>query len=161
MYDLIIIGNDLSSHVAAAVASSYGINTVLLSESGIGEEICISGDLVFNVDPTPMTGFGANQTGISLLEKLDISIESNLLNPAYQIILPEHRIDFFNDKESLVKEMAREFPELSGEINSFYDAVVKNSTIVDKWLRDHPFIQPKCLKDCVDYLKITPYLIKL
>jgi phytoene dehydrogenase-like protein len=160
MYDLIVIGDDLSSHVAAAVASLNGSNTALLSESGIGEEICLSGDLVFNVDPTPMTGFGANQTGISLLEKLDISIESNLLNPAYQIILPEHRIDFFNDKESLVKEIAREFPELSGEINSFYDAVVKNSTIVDNWLRDHPFIHPKCLKDCVDYLKIIPYLIK-
>jgi phytoene dehydrogenase-like protein len=160
MYDLIVIGDDISSHVAAAVASRNGINTALLSESGIGEEICLSGDLVFNVDPTPMTGFGANQTGISLLEKLDISIESNLLNPAYQVILPEHRIDFFNDKESLVKEMIREFPELSGEINSFYDAVVKNSTIVDKWLRDHPFIQPNSFKDYVDYLKITPYLIK-
>ena len=160
MYDLIVIGDDLSSHVAAAVASRNGSNTALLSESGIGEEICLSGDLVFNVDPTPMTGFGVNQTGISLLEKLDISIESNLLNPAYQVILPEHRIDFFNDKESLVKEMIREFPELSGEINSFYDAVVKNSTIVDKWLRDHPFIQPNSFKDYVDYLKITPYLIK-
>jgi len=64
MYGLIVIGDDLSSHVAAAVASSYGINTALLSESGIGEEICLSGDLFFNVDPTPMTGFGANQTGI-------------------------------------------------------------------------------------------------
>ena len=65
------------------------------------------------------------------------------MNPAYQVILPEHRMDFFNDKESLVKEMVREFPELSREINSFYDAVVKNSAIVDKWLHDHPFIQPK------------------
>jgi phytoene dehydrogenase-like protein len=160
MNGLIVIGDDIASHVAAAVASSNGINTTLLSESGIGEEICLNSDLVFNVDPTPMTGFGANQTGISLLDKIDISMESNLLNPAYQIILPEHRIDFFNDKESLVNEMAREFPELSGEIDSFYDAVVKNSNIVDKWLRDHPYIQPKSLKDCVDYLKITPYLIK-
>ena len=160
MYDLIVIGDDISSHVAAAVSSSNGINTALLSESDIGEEISLNGDSVFNIDPTPMTGFGADQTGISLLEKLDISIERNLLNPAYQVILPEHRLDFFNDKESLVKEMIREFPELSGEINSFYDAVVKNSTIVDKWLRDHPFIQPNSFKDCVDYLKITPYLIK-
>ena len=160
MYDLIVIGDDISSHIAAAVSSGNGINTALLSESDIGEEICLSGNLVFNVDPTPMTGFGANQTGISLLEKLDIFIESNLLNPAYQIILPEHRIDFFNDKESLVKEMVREFPQLAREINSLYDAVEKNSTIVNKWLRGHPFIQPKCLKDFVDYLKITPYLIK-
>jgi phytoene dehydrogenase-like protein len=160
MYGLIVIGDDLSSHVAAAIASRDGINTALLSESEIGEEVSLDGDSVFNIDPTPMTGFGANQTGISLLEKLDISIESNLLNPAYQIILPEHRIDFFNDKESLVKEMVREFPELAVEINSFYDAVVKNSTIVGKWLHDHPFIQPNSFKDFFDYLKLTPYLIR-
>ena len=160
MYGLIVIGSDLSSHVAAAIASRDGINTALLSESEIGEEVSLDGDSVFNIDPTPLTGFGENQTGISLLEKLDISIESNLLNPAYQIILPEHRLDFFNDKESLVKEMVREFPELAVEINSFYDAVVKNSAIVAKWLYDHPFIQPNSFKGFFDYLKLTPYLIR-
>ena len=79
MYGLIVIGDDLSSHVAAAIASRDGINTALLSESEIGEEISLDGDSVFNIDPTPMTGFGANQTGISLLEKLDISIESKFV----------------------------------------------------------------------------------
>jgi len=74
--------------------------------------------------------------------------------------LPEHRLDFFNDKESLVKEMVREFPDLASEINSFYNSVEKNSAIVGKWLHDHPFIQPNSLKDCLDYLNLTPYLIK-
>ena len=72
MNGLIVIGDDIASHVAAAVASSNGVYTTLLSESGIGEEICLNSDLVFNVDPTPMTGFGANQTGSSLLDKIDI-----------------------------------------------------------------------------------------
>ena len=54
MYGLIVIGDDLSSHVAAAVASRHGINTALLSESEIGEEICLIGDFVFNIDPTPL-----------------------------------------------------------------------------------------------------------
>ena len=163
MYDLIVIGDDLSSHVAAAVSSRNGINTALLSESKIGEEVSLNGDSVFNIDPTPLTGFGENQTCRSLLDQLDIppiERETLLLNPAYQIILPEHRLDFFNDKESLVKEMVREFPQLAGEINSFYDAVVKNSAIVGKWLHDHPFIQPNSFKDFFDYLKLAPYLIR-
>ena len=37
MYGLIVIGDDLSSHIAAAVASGNGIKTALLSENGIGE----------------------------------------------------------------------------------------------------------------------------
>jgi phytoene dehydrogenase-like protein len=163
MYGLIVIGDDLSSHIAAAVASRYGINTVLLSESEIGEEISLDGDLVFNIDPTPVTGLGAGQPLLSLLAELDIppgESESILLNPAYQVILPEHRLDFFNDKESLVKEMIREFPDLASEINSFYNSVEKNSAIADKWLHDHPLIQPKSPKDYFDYLKLAPYFIK-
>ena len=102
MYGLIVIGDDLSSHVAASVSSRNGINTALLSESGIGKEICLTDDFVFNIDPTPITGLGTNQTLLSLLAELDIphsERESVLLNPAYQVILPEHRLDFFNDKE--------------------------------------------------------------
>ena len=163
MYGLIVIGDDLSSHVAAAAASRQGINTALLSESDIGEEISLAEDLVFNIDPTPVTGLGPGQTLLSLLAELDISpgeSESVLLNPAYQVILPEHRLDFFNDKESLVKEMVREFPHLASEINSFYNSVEKNSAIADKWLHDHPLIQPQSLKDYFEYLKLAPYFIK-
>jgi phytoene dehydrogenase-like protein len=162
MYDLIVIGEDISSHVAAAVASHCGLNTALVAESGIGGK-CLIGDFAFNIDPTPLTGFSVNQACFSLFAGLDIppaEQEIIQLNPAYQIILPEHRIDFFSDKESLVKEIVREFPELAVEINSFYDAVVKNLDIFGKWLHDHPLIQPRSIKDYYNYLKLMPYLIK-
>jgi phytoene dehydrogenase-like protein len=159
MYGLIVIGDDLSSHVAAAVASSKGIKTALIAENGIGS-VCVIGDLVFDTETTPLTGLGENQIFFSLLKELGISPEINLLNPAYQIILPENRIDFFNNKEQLVIEMAREFPELAKEIKSYYDAIEKNSTIADKWLHEHPFIQPKSFRDYLDYIKLTTYLIK-
>jgi phytoene dehydrogenase-like protein len=159
MYGLIVIGDDLSSHVAAAVASSKGIKTALIAECGIGG-VSFCGDLAFDTDPTPLTGFGENQICFSLLQDLDFLGEFNLLNPAYQIILPGNRIDFFNDKEELVKELAREFPELAPDIKSFYDAAVIISAAAEKWLREHPFIQPKSFKDYMEYIKITPYLIK-
>jgi len=44
MYDLIVIGDDFSSPVAAAVASRRNIKTVLISEIGLGE-ICTIGGL--------------------------------------------------------------------------------------------------------------------
>src|SRR5512133_2752873 len=98
MYDLIVIGDDLSSHVAAAVAAGYGLDTALVARHGIGG-VCLFDDLAFNIDPTPLSGFGVSQTCLALLAELDIPLieqEAKLLNPAYQIILPEHRIDFFN-----------------------------------------------------------------
>jgi len=160
MYGLIVIGDDLSSHVAAAVSSGNGMKTVLLSENGIGSA-CFVGDLTFNTDTAPLTGFGENQVCSSLLTKLGISLEANLSNPGYQIILPENRIHFFNNKEELVKEMAREFPQLAVKIKSFYNAVERNSAIAGKWLHDHPFIQPKSVKYYMDFIKLTPYLIRV
>lgn len=162
MYDLIVIGDDLSSHVAAAVASRQNINTVLLAENGIGES-CLIGGFPFNVDPTPLTGFGENQICLSLLAEagiFPIEEKSSLLNPAYQIILPEHRLDFFNDKELLIQEIIREFPQLAGKISSFYDAVVKNSDILSTWVHNHPSIQLKSVKDYFEFLKLIPHLIK-
>ena len=62
MYDLIVIGDDLSSHVSAAYASQNGLNTLLIAESGLGG-LQLIGDFVFNIDPTPLTGLGAGSTG--------------------------------------------------------------------------------------------------
>jgi len=57
MYGLIVIGDDLSSHVAAAVACNNGIKTALIAEHGMGDH-CFIGDLAFNIDCTPLSGFG-------------------------------------------------------------------------------------------------------
>ena len=161
MYDVIVIGDDLSSHVAAAIAARYGLSTALIAESGLGDTFII-GDFVFNVDPTPITGLGTNQILLSLLAELDIPpIERDgfLLNPAYQVILPEHRVDFFSEKESLVKEIIREFPQLEIEIYKFYDSTIKYSAVFSQWLRKHPFVQLKSIRDFGNYLKMIPTLI--
>lgn len=158
MYGLIVIGDDLSSYIAAAAASGKCIKTALLSENGMGS-FSVIGDLAFNTDSTPLTGFGENQICSSILKDMNISLESHVLNPAYQVILPEHRIDFFNSKEELVRELSREFPDLTAGIKSFYDMAEKNSAIAEKWLKDHPFIQPGKFKEYGNYIKLTPYLI--
>ncbi len=161
MHDLMVIGDDLSSHVAAAVGANYGLDTVLVAPRGTGG-FHLEGDFAFNIDPTPLSGFGVNQTCLSLLAELDIPLierEGKILNPAYQIILPEHRIDFFNEKEALVNEMAREFPQHARKISAFYESAAKKSKIFSEWLHTHPFIQPLNIKDYYNFLKMTPYLL--
>ena len=162
IYDLVVIGDDLSSHVAAALAARYGLSTALIAESGLGDTF-VNGDFVFNIDPTPITGMGTNQTLLALLAELDIPpIERNglLLNPAYQVILPAHRVEFFNDKESLINEMIREFPQLEIEINKFYDSTMKYSAVFSQWMRKHPLLQIHSIRDFGNYLKIVPTLIR-
>jgi len=162
MYDLIVIGDDISSYIASTVASHYGLNTAHIAKHNI-ESAYSAGDYFFNLDPALITGFGVNQTGHSLLSELNISFtdeEAFLLNPSYQIIMPEHRLDFSNDKDSLVNDLIREFPEKAREIKAFYNAVEKNSKIFLKWMQKHPFIQPRNIKDYFNYIELIPYLIR-
>ncbi len=159
MYDLIVIGDDLSSWTAAATASDRGLKAALISENGTTGS-CVIGGIPFHSHITPWTGLGENQFFYSLLKKMGIYPEVRLLNPAYQIILPEKRIDFFHDKEDLLRELIREFPELSADIELFYNEAEKNSAKAEKWIQEHPLIQPQSIQDYMDYLKIIPCWLK-
>ncbi len=162
MYDLIVIGDDLSSHVAAAYASQNGLHTLLIAEGGLGG-LYLLDDFVFNIDPTPLTGLGPEQLGISTLAELGIAppeSESLSINPAFQVILPDHRIDFYNDLSSLTAELAREFPEWRADILDYYNMAVDASSVFHNWVAEHPQIQPQNLKEYFSYLKILPFIVR-
>jgi phytoene dehydrogenase-like protein len=162
MYDLIVIGDDLSSHVAAAYASHNGLNTLLIAESGLGGLQLID-DFIFNLDSTPFTGLGPEQLGCSILTDLGIGppeTEGTSINPAYQIILPEHRIDFYNNPSTLKAELVREFPAWDEGISDYYDAVSSASNVFQDWMVQHPKIQPQNLKEYFSYLKIFPHIVR-
>lgn len=162
MYDLIVIGDDLSSHVAAAYASQNGLQTLLIAEGGLGG-LYLLDDFVFNIDPTPLTGLGPEQLGLSVLAELGIAppeSDSLSINPAFQVILPDHRIDFYNDLTSLTAELAREFPELDTDIRDYYNMAVDASSVFHDWVAEHPQIQPQNIKEYFSYLKILPYIVR-
>lgn len=160
MYDLIVIGDDLSSYVAAAMACQQNVKTLLISENALGG-LKLIGDFVFNLDPTPITGLGQNEQGWRVLKELGIEIpqqEATPLNPSYQVILPTRRIDFFHSSESLYSELAREFPDCDTDIQEFYATAQMMSSVFSNWLDNHPCLQPRSLKEYVEYLKIYPFV---
>jgi phytoene dehydrogenase-like protein len=162
MYDLIIIGDDLSSHVSAAYASQNGLHTLLIAEGGLGG-LQLIGDFVFNIDPTPITGLGPDQLGLSVLTELGIAppeAQAASINPAFQVILPDHRIDFYNDPGSLTSELTREFPELDQDISDYYNIAFDASSVFNDWITEHPQIQPQNLKEYFAYLKIFFYIVR-
>lgn len=162
MYDLIVIGDDLSAHVAAAYASQKNLHTLLVAEGGLGG-LQLIGDFVFNVDPTPLSGLGQEQLGLSVLAELGIAppeAHTLSINPAYQVILPDHRIDFFGDLNQLTAELAREFPEAETDIGEYYRIALDTSSVIEEWMAEHPLLQPQTLKEYFAYLKIFPYIFR-
>ena len=159
MYDTIVIGNDLSSLIAAAILSHHGVKTVLISE-GDAEYSYTESGYTFNIDPSPLTGFGPAQTCSRLAADLGIPINQctglRLLNPSLQIIMQDHRIDFFCDQEELFREMQREFAGHAGDIRKLYTTVLKISELIGQWSIENPYIFPKSYKEMVTILRNIP-----
>ncbi len=139
MYDTIIIGRDLSSLIAALATSRHGLKTLLVTE-GNQEMEHRDGGYAFPIDPTPLSGFGCGQTVLRLLEGLHVSMDRApkmlLLDPAFQVILPGHRVDLFHGQNQMVSDMIREFPLQEQEIRRLYRAILKASTVVERWIHE-------------------------
>jgi phytoene dehydrogenase-like protein len=139
MYDAIIIGRDLSSLVAALTASRRGLKTVLVNEGNQEAEYREAG-YIFPIDPTPLSGFGQEQIILRLLTELhllpDEAPQLLLMDPAFQVILPGHRVDLFHDRDQLINDITREFPQHEREIRRFYHAVSKNGALIERWISE-------------------------
>jgi len=122
MYDIIIIGNDLSSLVAAVISVFYGKATVLLSSHGLPATYTIA-NYNFNTNPLPLTGLGTNQIFSDFLSELGIfhEYEKNivLLRPSLQFFFPNQRIELYNNNEELLMELQRELSVDEQELKNF------------------------------------------
>lgn len=163
MYDTIIIGNDLSSLVAAAVISHHGKKTALLSESD-AEHVYSDFGYTFNIDPLPLTGFGPAQICSRLLEDLGISTAAysglQLLNPGLQVILSDHRVDCFQRREELLSDMGREFSDQTDEIRKLYSSVLKISGLVNQRILEKPYSCRPNFNELLSFLKDTLVILK-
>jgi phytoene dehydrogenase-like protein len=150
MYDVIVIGSDLSSLIAALLSARYGRKTLLLDECGLGECLTVS-DYTFNIDPLPWSGFGNGQMFTKLLSELNIPLPDpakiSPLNPAFQVILPEHRIDCYIDREALIQDISREYPEEGKQIQNLYHSITKVCDTLDKSIRESLESADASLKD--------------
>lgn len=160
MYDVIVIGNDLSSLTAATLSSHHGRKTLYLTEHDIPEGNEESG-YSFDNYPAPLTGFGPAQTCMRLFNELKVPdyerTHIRLLNPGLQIIMPEHRVELFFDTNELVNEMTREFKGKDEEIRKYSASVSKMSSLLDGFIRESQYLFPIRLKLYAHYI---PALIR-
>jgi phytoene dehydrogenase-like protein len=144
MYDVIVIGRDLSSLIAALTSARYGRRTILVNECKFETEYRQAG-YAFPIDPTPFSVFGEDQTVGCLIKEYQLTSDtvplSPVLDPALQVIFTDHRVDLFHDRERLIADMVREFPEQKKEIKRFYRAVSKAEILMKRWINEDHYSQ--------------------
>jgi phytoene dehydrogenase-like protein len=164
MYDSIVIGNDISSLIAAITSAHHGKKTVLLSKGNIPDIYKESG-YTFNVDPMPPSGFGPDQISSRFLAEYGIlpANDTNIqvLNPALQMILDDHRIDLFRDSNDFIGELEREFPDDGMKIRDFYQSLLKISGIIDAWIKNNIYIIPKNYNHVRTHLRKASEIVKV
>ncbi len=162
MYDMIVIGRDFSSLIAALTSVRQGLKTVLVMERDPDEEYREDG-YTFSADPLPLAGLGDSQVAFSLLNGLRLLPEDSTpflrASPGFQVILPGHRLDIFNNREQLIGEMIREFPEQEREIHQFYRAVEKVGNLIDHWIRKDNLLPLEGFRSFLRWMSRLPAMI--
>jgi phytoene dehydrogenase-like protein len=135
---------------------------MLATECGLDDGLARSG-YTFNVDPLPWSGFGAGQVFSKLLSEINIPLPETSrvspLNPALQVILPEHRIDCFIDREALVRDLGREYPGEESQIHTLYQAVVKVGETLDRAVRETLESKDRSLKGLMKSCLDLPFFL--
>lgn len=155
-YDAIIIGNDLSSLIAADLSMGRGFKTLILKDNDIPVSYSQSG-YTFNHYPLPFPciGYDGFRIFTDFIQDL-FPKEKDIfkpIDPGLQIILPKHRIDIYRDTNMLIRDFEREFPGHSACIVNLHQSLSKaGSAFLSLFLKNQN-IQFNYIKKSISFLK--------
>ncbi|MBN1652589.1 MAG: hypothetical protein JXA30_02315 [Deltaproteobacteria bacterium] len=131
-YDVIVLGGNLASLFCGAVLAKRGFRILLIGHDYLSPTYTVG---EYRLPRLPFTFIGARSPITNrLLSELRLTQPLRRLvsfpNPAFQFVLPGHRLDFFRDNAGLEKEIEREFPKVKRPIEDFH----RNTTRISKQL---------------------------
>ncbi len=111
-YDVVVYGGDLTGLLAAALISKRGTRVLVCGHDDPGPTFCAAG-YTLETDPALLPSADAESV-TRIFKELNlvqvIRRHSVPLSPAFQLALPNHRLDIGPDPATTAREIAREFP---------------------------------------------------
>jgi phytoene dehydrogenase-like protein len=137
---VIVLGGDLAATVAGAVLSHRGFR-VLCAGTAVEERYSI-GPYVLPRAPLAFVGLESPAlkrviAELNLVQLLRRRVEPN--RPAFQLLLPDHRLDVGDD---LAREVSRELPEAHGALDEALARVSEISTALESILAQDLILPP-------------------
>ncbi|MEY4514052.1 MAG: hypothetical protein RLZZ450_6174 [Pseudomonadota bacterium] len=136
-YDAVLVGLDVQTLLAGALLSKRGFRVLLIGHGQPSPSYEVHG---VRFPRAPFTLVGHESPAMSrvfseLALKPLIQRRTRPLSPAFQVVLPGHRIDFGRDERAFSRELAREFPlarrfvdelwQLAGDTGARIDGLVE------------------------------------
>lgn len=139
MYDIIVIGRDVSTLVAACLAVHRGRNTLLVEEEGPDHTFSLPGGYVFDRDPLPWSGLDGAGVFAKFLKDMDIDcLRADEGAALIQAVLEDRSVDLPGTLEDRCREVTRDFSIPGDRIRTGYEALYRNSLFIREMV-------PKCL----------------
>ena len=163
-YDVIVIGAGLEGLLCAALLAKRGKQVIVLEESptpgGASFRITKSG-YTFIKGPTLFLGFERDGLYDRLFTELGLSLSmlkrEGLLfrktQPPLQIVLPDHRLDYFTEPGELLEELKREFPDQVQELKAFWSEMEQWEQIIRPRMHQAQRVNPLTARDWIQELR--------
>lgn len=120
-YDAVLIGTGLPTLLAGGLLAKRGFRVLLVPQNQPAPSYTI-GDL--SLPRAPFTLTGADSPAVHRVFS-ELALRPLMrrrltgLNPAFQVVLPKHRLDFSQDPEHMSREIEREFPAVRRVADDF------------------------------------------
>jgi hypothetical protein len=155
-YDLVVVGDELAGAVAAALLARRGFRTLMLTSAPVEKDLL--GGHPAPRTPLALTGLESPAlkrvvNELNLLQLLRRRVSAN--HPAYQILLPDHRLDVGDD---LGRELARELPDDAAGFESWLGRAGEVSSTLEALLAQEVTLPPDGFWDRRDLKRIAAQL---
>jgi phytoene dehydrogenase-like protein len=137
-YDAIVLGMDLPALLTAALMARRGLRLLVLGQSAACPPPTYAGgprgDLVLPRGPSAYLAADSAVlkrvfSELALLQLVKRRLTTR--RPAFQLALPGHRLDVVEEKETLLRELAREFPPLAEALGQSFEALASADEELD------------------------------
>ncbi|MBI5183342.1 MAG: NAD(P)/FAD-dependent oxidoreductase [Nitrospinae bacterium] len=131
-YDVIVIGAGIGGLTTASLLAKRGFKVIVLEQNDHPGGYCgtLSQDgYIFDMGASLFWGFDEGGCFYSLFSELGIMDRMlkgdriRRLDPGFQTVLPNHRIDLFSDRNRFFEEIKREFPKDLMNLKDFYNEI--------------------------------------
>lgn len=132
-YDVVVVGASLSALAAGALLARRGFRVTVVGHGTRGATYELAGFTLRRSLATVCAGetpaFRRVFAELALLPAVRRRLSP--LTPAWQVVLPRHRVDVHAAPEPLLVELVREFPEIQRPMEDFHAAVTRANAQVD------------------------------
>lgn len=137
LFDVTILGTNLSGLVTSALLVKRGFNVLVVDLESERHEIQKDG-FTLKKFPSLFFGFGPNQIFTNIFQELGIPVLEKkrfaLAEPAFQMVLPQNRIDVFQGRDKLFEILKLEFPDQASLMMSFYNDIDNYASVLKTFL---------------------------